>query len=168
MPTFLAQHLTRSHTIHLPATPRDVFPLFSPLGEKHWAQGWQPEMLYPASGEAQVGTVFTTQHMNEPARIWTIIAYSQEQAQVSYLNILPASHLSRIDVSCEADGTQATIAHITYALTAFTSQGNTYLDGFTQEHYQAYISSWETAITHYLVYGHMLSHTEAKGSRVAQ
>ena len=54
MPTFLAQHLTRSHTIHLPATPRDVFPLFSSLGEKHWAQGWQPEMVYPASGEVSV------------------------------------------------------------------------------------------------------------------
>jgi len=54
MSVFIAQQVTRSHTIHLPATPHEVFPLFSPLGEKHWAQGWEPEMLFPSSGVAQV------------------------------------------------------------------------------------------------------------------
>jgi len=137
-----------------------VFPLFSPLGEKHWAQDWNPEMLYPASGVAQVGTVFTTQHANKQTRIWTIIAYAREQAQVSYLNVLPDSHVSRIEISCEAEGMQATLACITYTLTALTPQGNTYLDGFTQEYYLAYISSWETAITYYLLHGHLLSHAE--------
>ncbi|MDQ2714501.1 MAG: SRPBCC family protein [Chloroflexota bacterium] len=161
MSVFIAQQVTRSHTIHLPATPHEVFPLFSPLGEKHWVQGWDPEMLYPSSGVAQSGTVFTTQHANEPTRIWTIIAYAREQAHVSYLNVLPDSHVSRIEVSCEAQGTQATLARITYTLTALTPQGNTYLDGFTQEYYQAYISFWETAITHYLLHGHMHPHPEA-------
>ncbi len=150
MSTFIAQQITRSHTIHLPATPHDVFPLFSPLGEKHWVHGWEPEMLYPSSGATQVGTVFTTQHANKSTQIWAIIAYASEQAQVSYINVLPDSHVSRIEVSCEAEGTQATLAHITYTLTALTPQGNTYLDGFTQEYYQTYISSWETDIMHYL------------------
>ena len=161
MSEFIAQQVTRSHTIHLPATPHEVFPLFSPLGEKHWAHGWDPEMLYPSSGAAQVGTVFTTQHTNKPTQIWTIIAYASEQAQVSYLNVLPDSHMSRIEVSCEAEGTQATLACITYTLTALTPQGNIYLDEFTQEYYQDYISSWETAITHYVLYGQTPVHTEA-------
>ncbi|GHO71298.1 hypothetical protein KSC_101900 [Ktedonobacter sp. SOSP1-52] len=86
MSAFIAQRVTRSHTIYLPAAPHKVFPLFSPLGEKHWAHDWDPEMLYPSSGGAQVGTVFTTQHANKPTQIWTIIAYANEQAQVSYLN----------------------------------------------------------------------------------
>ncbi len=154
MSVFTAQQITRSHTIHLPATPHEVFPLFSPLGEKHWAQGWEPEMLFPSSGVAQAGTVFTTRHVNISTQVWVIIAYVREQAQVSYLNILPDSHVSRIEVSCEAEGMLATSAHITYTLTALTPQGNTYLDGFTQEYYHAYISSWETAITYYLLQGH--------------
>ncbi len=160
MSVFIAQQVTRSHTIHLPATPYEMFPLFSPLGEKHWAQGWDPEMLYPSSGVAQVGTVFTTQHANKPTQIWTIIAYAREQAHVGYLNVLPASHVSRIEVSCEAEGMQATLARITYTLTALTPQGNAYLDGFTQEYYQGSISSWETAITHYVRHGYMLAHAE--------
>lgn len=157
MSAFIAQQVTRSHTIHLPAPPHEVFPLFSPLGEKHWARGWDPEMLYPTSGVAQEGAVFATQHAGEPAKIWTIIAYEREQAHVTYVNVLPHAYTSRIDVCCESDGTEATSVCVTYTLTALTPHGNEYIERFTQEHhYQAYISSWETAIEYYLLHGHML------------
>ena len=160
MSTFVAQQVMRSHAIHLPAALHHVLPLFEPLGEKHWVHGWNPEMIYPPSGIAQEGTIFTTRHADEPARIWIILTFEKEQAHIRYLNVLPHSHTSMIDVCCESDGTEATVAHITYTLTALTPQGNIYLDGFTQEYYQAWISSWETAITHYLLHGHMLSHEE--------
>lgn len=158
MSTFVAQQITRTHTIHLPAAPARVFPLFSPLGEKHWEPEWNPEMLYPASGAAQMGTVFTTRHADEPVRIWTIITYDHAQTRISYLNVAPTSHLSRIDISCAATGTQTTSATITYTLTALTTQGNAYLDGFTAEYYQAYIAAWERAITHYLAHGQPRAH----------
>lgn len=162
MSTFIAQRMARSHTIHLPGALSRVFPLFEPLGEKQWAHGWNPEMLYPSSGTAQTGAVFTTQHASEPAKIWTIIVYekAQTQAQVSYLNVLPDSHLSKIDVCCASNGVQATTACITYTLTALTPQGNAYLEGFTQDYYQHYISSWETAITHFLLHGHTSPHAD--------
>jgi len=120
--------------------------------------GWNPEMLYPLSGETAVGTVFTTQHADEPTRVWTIITYEREQAHVTYFNVLPGSHTSWIDVRCEPAGTQASTAYITYALTALTPQGNSYLDAFTQEYYQTWILSWQKAISHYLLHGQMLAH----------
>ncbi len=160
MSAFSAQQITRSHAIHLPAAPHEVFPLFSPLGEKRWVHGWNPTMLYPASGATQPDMVFTTQHANEPAKIWAIIAYTPEQSQISYLNVLPTSHMSKVEVACEADGVQRSTVRITYTLTSLTRQGNSYLDGFTQEHYQEYISSWETALTYYLLHGHVPAHTE--------
>lgn len=158
MSRFVAQHVTRSHTISLPAAAQLVFPLFEPLGEKHWAEGWDPEMLYPASGEAQVGTVFTTQHADEPTKAWTIVVYEREQAHVTYFNVLPSSHTSLIDVHCEHAEAQASIAHITYTLTALTPDGNAYLAKFTQEYYQDWISSWQKAISHYLLHGEMIAH----------
>jgi hypothetical protein len=69
MSTFVAQHITQSHTIHLPAHLYRVFPLFEPLGEKLWAEGWDPTMLYPSTGEVAVGTIFTTHHADEPTRV---------------------------------------------------------------------------------------------------
>jgi hypothetical protein len=144
--------------IHLPAAVQHVFPLFEPLGEKHWVAGWNPEMLYPPSGEASIGTIFTTQHADEPTRVWTIITYERELAHVTYFNVLPGSHTSWIDVRCEPAGMQASTARITYTLTALTPQGNSYLDAFTQEYYQTWISSWQTAISHYLLHGQMPAH----------
>lgn len=160
MSNFVAQRVTRSHMIHVSAAVDRAFPLFEPLGEKLWAHGWEPEMLYPASGVAKVGTVFSTQHVDEPAKIWTIIAYEREQAHVTYVNVLPDVYTSRIDVRCEPDGTEASHVCVTYTLTALTPQGNEYIERFTQEHYQAYILSWEAAIESYLLHGHMLPHTE--------
>lgn len=161
MSHFIAQQVTRSHVIHVPATVDRAFPLFEPLGEKHWVHGWEPEMLYPASGDAQVGTVFTTQHAGEPAKIWTIIAYEREQAHVTYINVLPQSSISRIDIRCESDGMEATSVCVTYTLTALTPYGNESIERFTEEHhYQAYISSWEPAIAYYLLHGHIRPHVE--------
>jgi hypothetical protein len=161
MSNFVAQQVTRSHVIHVPAPVDQAFPLFEPLGEKLWVYGWNPDMLYPASGAAQEGTVFTTQHAGEPPKIWTIIAYEREQAHVTYINVLPQAYTSRIDVRCEPDGMEATRVCVTYTLTALTLHGNEYIERFTEEHhYQAYISSWETAIRYYLRHGHMLPDTE--------
>lgn len=153
MSKFIAQHVTRSHAIHLPAALHRVFSLFEPLGEKRWAVDWNPEMLYPISGATQEGTTFTTQHAHESTRIWTIIVYEREQAHITYFNVLPSSHTSWIDVRCETTGAEASNAHITYTLTALSSQGNTYISAFTQEHYQTWILSWQTAISHYLLHG---------------
>jgi hypothetical protein len=161
MSTFVAQQVTRSHTIHLPCTVERAFPLFEPLGEKLWAHDWEPMILYPTSGAATVGAVFTTQHANEQTKIWTIIAYEKELAHIAYFNVLPHCYTSRIDIRCEAAGTQATRAYITYTLTALTPHGNAHIERFTNEQqYRAYISSWEKAIGHYLLYGRMLPQEE--------
>ncbi len=158
MSAFVARCVTRSQTIQLPAAPEVVFPLFSPLGEQHWDPAWSPTMLYPASGEAQTGTVFTTQHATEAVRVWTIVAYDRVRLRLSYVNVAPASHLTRIDIRCDAARPQATSARVTYTLTALTPQGNTHLDGFTAAQYQATIASWEAAITHYLAHGRPPTH----------
>ena len=49
---FEAKHVVRSHTIEIQARPDAVFPLFTPMGEKKWVDGWDPIMHYPRSGEA--------------------------------------------------------------------------------------------------------------------
>ena len=73
---FVAQHFTRTRDIHLYASPGRVFPLFDPLGEKQWAAGWEPEIIYPTSGEVEVGMVFTTGSHDEVQAIWTILAFN--------------------------------------------------------------------------------------------
>ncbi len=44
----------------MPAPPNQVFPLFTPTGEKLWVDGWDPEAVYPESGATEEGMVFKT------------------------------------------------------------------------------------------------------------
>jgi hypothetical protein len=41
-----AKRISRSSTITLNAPLEKVFPLFGPIKEMEWAEGWQPEIMY--------------------------------------------------------------------------------------------------------------------------
>jgi hypothetical protein len=148
--SFQAAHITRSAQIRLAAAPNVTFPLFEPLGERAWVEGWDPQPLFPASGEAMEGAVFLTQHPGEPATIWSIVVYDPEQHCVAYLRVTPNNRIGRVEVSCTPEGDAATLATVTYTFTALTEAGNVYLAHFTAEHYADYIASWETDINAYL------------------
>ena len=47
MTTFRAKRVGYSHTIQLNETPDNVFPLFTPEGEKSWAAGWDFIPVFP-------------------------------------------------------------------------------------------------------------------------
>ena len=155
---FEAQHLTRTQNIHLSASLNRVFPLFDPIGEKQWADGWEPEIIYPLSGEVEEGMVFTTGSHDEVQVIWTILAFDAAKWRISYMRVTSGSHVARIDIRCEDHLDETTRTSISYTFTAFTERGNDYVAKFTEEHYQEWMSSWEKAINYYLRHGHSLQH----------
>lgn len=155
---FVAQHFTRTQNIHLSASPNRVFPLFDPIGEKQWADGWEPEIIYPLSGEVEEGMVFTTGSHDEVQVIWSILAFDAAKWRISYLRVTSGSHVARIDIRCEDHLDETTRTSISYTFTALTERGNDYVAKFTEEHYQEWMSSWEKAINYYLRHGHSLQH----------
>ena len=156
--SFIAQHFTRTQNIHLSASPGRVFPLFDPIGEKQWADGWEPEIIYPPSGEVAEDMVFTTSSHDEVQVIWTILAFDAATWRISYLRVTPGSHVAKIDIHCKDHLDETTLASISYTFTALTEQGNGYVARFTEEHYQEWMLSWEKAINYCLQHGHALQH----------
>jgi hypothetical protein len=152
-PAFTALRLVRSATIELAAAPQMVFPLFEPLGERTWAEGWEPEMLYPPSGGAEEGMVFSTRQHSAAPTIWAIVRYEPERHAICYLRVAPDSHVADMRVVCTSSGDDRTHAAITYVFTGLSEAGNAYVATFTEEHYQHWMRSWETAINHYLLHG---------------
>ncbi len=151
MENFAAKRVVRTRSILLNASVEKVFPLFTPLGEKAWAEGWNPQILHPASGETVEGMVFVTRHGgDEQDTIWTVSVYSPEKYFVRYLRVSPESRLGVVEVSCAAADLGKTQATVIYEFTALSEQGNQFIDDFTEEHYQQYISEWESAINDYL------------------
>ncbi len=156
--SFTASHVSRSHTIHLDAPPRQVFPLFEPIGEKAWAEGWEPTLLFPADGAAQPGAVFTTRHPDESETIWMITGYDPARFHLGYLRVTPGSRVGKIDIACQEAPGGTTRASVIYTFTALSEQGNAFIARFTQAHYQEMMAAWEQAINSYLAQGHVRRH----------
>ena len=158
--TLTASHISRSHTILLDAPPSHVFPLFEPVGEQSWAADWKPVFLFPPSGAAQAGAVFTTQVHEDDGQdtIWIMSAYEPANFRLAYLRVTPGSRVGIIDIRCKDTPDGRTEATITYTFTGLSDEGNEFIARLTPAHYQEYIASWETAINQYLRTGQSLAH----------
>jgi len=151
---FQGQSVTRSATIHLHGPIAKVFPLFEPIGEKAWAPGWEPRVVYPASGAAQNGTVFLT--FNDEGKnetYWTIIEYDAQRHRISYINVIPNYQVRRITVDCREVASDKTDATVSYSYTGTTAPGNDDVTKQTEESYAAKMQHWTHAINHYLETG---------------
>jgi Polyketide cyclase / dehydrase and lipid transport. len=140
-----------STSIHLLAAPKTVFPLFEPAGERAWAPDWDPIFVYPAGGSVEVGAVFVVNHAGHPGQVvWTVTRYEPEQYHLSYLRVANEHHVAEIDITCREPLVGATLATVTYRFTGLSDVGNEFVSLFTEEYYQNWLHSWETAINQYL------------------
>ena len=67
----------------IPASIDAAFELFSPLGERAWVPGWNPELLHPSGVGWQRGQTFRTQEENGEA-VWIVTALDRDGHAVEY------------------------------------------------------------------------------------
>ena len=156
---FKAQRVTRSAALTLPAPPERAFPLFGPIREAEWAEGWQPDLVYAASplGD-EPGAVFTTHHLNEPDTIWLVAQFDPKTCTIEYVRVTPGLRIARVTIICRPAPGGATHADVTYQFTALSEEGNHSVEEFSEAHYQHMMSAWQTAISHTLATGTRLHH----------
>lgn len=134
---------TQIHSFHLDATVAKVFPLFTALGEKAWADGWEPELL---SGKEERGSVFRTRHGGRETT-WIVVDYRPSQGQVSYARLAQGSNMGLVDVRCEAAPGGGTEVSVRYTLTGVDARGQAFVTEFLNPaHYTAMIEEWREAI----------------------
>lgn len=131
--------LRRNFRVGVP--PARALHLFTPVGERLWAEGWDP--VFPAGEDGDggaAGTVFVTSHGDGHAEtVWTVAERASDR--IRYARTTPG-HLSGIvDVCCceeECDGTRVDVL---YDLTALSPDGERALHEFCVG-YDDYIDSW--------------------------
>lgn len=151
------KHISHTATIAMNAPPDEVFPLFTPVGERLWISTWNPEYVYPESGEAATGTIFKTAH-GEVETIWVTVNYDVEQHVATYINVTPEVQVIRIDIQCHDAPDAMSTANVTYTHTALSEHGQTVVETVTEAHFRLRMSWWEKAINHYLQHGQPLPH----------
>jgi hypothetical protein len=154
-----AAHLkvSREHsfTVALPAS--DAFPLFEPIGEKKWAEGWNP--VFPSAGDLPLrdGSVFTVEAPRPDGRgvmqsVWSVSLYAPPRL-IEYRNVVLGLRATRISVECVADGEKRTKVTVRYEYTGLSAEGDALIGQITPGHYAAMIDQWGEAIAAYLKRG---------------
>lgn len=144
-----AEPASQVRSFHLDAPPARVFPLFTALGERAWAEGWNPEML---SGQEQRGSAFRTRHGGHEA-VWIVTDYRPADGEVSYARLVEGSNIGLVDVRCEAEG-GGTEVSVRYTLTGVSPQGEAFVGEFlAPAHYEQMIENWRQATASFLAGG---------------
>ncbi|HEX6634094.1 MAG TPA: hypothetical protein VF038_08985 [Usitatibacter sp.] len=142
---FRARHeeRTASFTLELPLAR--AFELFTPRGEKAWAEGWDPEFLHPPDGTLVEGAVFRTRHGGEET-LWMAMRCDRDAGEVDYLRATPGSRIATIHVRCTPLGAGRTSVAVRYAFTGLSEAGNEWIRAMDEPRYAQLIDSWRAAI----------------------
>jgi len=142
--------VTRTYEQHLLAPPQRVFPLLCPVREADWIEGWDPLFVLSESGVAEPNCVFATE--NAAGRSVWIVTRHEPPHHLEMVFVNPSVTACTLTIRLEpgADGCTATV---TYAHTSLGPEGDTFVAGFTPEHYTARMVDWETRLNHYLKTG---------------
>jgi hypothetical protein len=126
------------------APPDEAFELFTPEGERRWAEGWDPEWVDPAGATRGVGAVFRTRHGGEET-IWVMVDGDRPAGRVRYVRDTPGSRIGTVEVRCAPAPGGGSLARVTYDLTALSPSGAEYLARF-ESGYGEMLASWEREI----------------------
>jgi hypothetical protein len=142
---------TQVRSFHLDAPVAQVIPLFTALGEKAWADGWEPELL---SGPEERGSVFRTVHGGRETT-WIVVDYRPAEGRVSYARLAQGSNMGLVDVQCTASPAGGTEISVRYTLTGLNPQGQAFVGEFLDpQHYSRMIEEWRAATRKALAAGH--------------
>ncbi|MCE5335389.1 MAG: hypothetical protein LLG06_12470 [Desulfobacteraceae bacterium] len=139
----------RNYIQKLRGTPEEIFPLLCPVREKEWAQGWDPLAVYTSTGFAESGCIFTTGE-EKPDSIWIITSFDASRWRMEIVKVTPGFTVGRFVIALSADGHGGTSADVTYTYTAISSEGESFVHGYTEEYFARFMQFSESALNAYL------------------
>jgi len=134
-------------SFHLGAAPSDVFPLFTPLGERDWVPGWNPVFVHPSSGEIEENQVFLTREGDE-STLWSVVRLDPERREVEYLRVTPGSRIARVEIRV-SPCSEGSAVEIGYLWTALTARGRGQVEDF-ERGFEAMLAEWQRLTNRWL------------------
>lgn len=152
----VAERISRSAEFTVNAPVEKVFPLFGPVREREWADGWNPRMVYSTTNLVDEHMVFTTEPRfeGEPDYTWVVTQYAPEKRHIEYM-VSTDERIWFVRVVCRAEGGK-TKATVTYTYTGLTSRGCERNQQALDRMFADNLQDWGQAINHYLSTGTIL------------
>lgn len=150
------RRVTLTYTQTLAGTPAEIFPLYCPVKEALWCEGWNPVVVYSESGVVERDCVFITED-GEAQAAWYVTEYDFANGLVEMIKHTSGKTFVKLNIVLAAVSEEASQATITYSQTALSEAGDKALEAFTAENYTTTMQAWEKAMNHYLRTGELLT-----------
>jgi hypothetical protein len=128
----------------------ELFPLFSPEGEKYWVPGWDYENVMGTTelSEDYVFLTKTHDHGTTDA-IWIIKKYDPGSYFVQFYKIEPVDKIGVVTVKCLELETERTEVQVTYEYLALSANGEKFISEFSESAYELFIGEWQMLLSNY-------------------
>jgi len=127
----------------IPQPVEQVFPLFSPEGEKHWVPNWDYENIMGTT-ELSEDYVFLTGSHDDASTdaIWLVKRYVPEKWFIQFYRVEPEDKIGVVTVQCSRISDHVTHVEVTYQYIPLSEKGHRFINGFTMEIYKKFIDEW--------------------------
>jgi hypothetical protein len=144
--SFAARSIELGGAFTLAMPPDHAFELFSPLGEKRWVPGWDPELIHPPGVAWERGLIFRTREERGEA-VWVVTALDRARHEAEYYRVEAGRYVARVQVRCSPGGGDETRVTVTYTFVGLSEAGNRDISAMTEQAYQEKMARWRAWIT---------------------
>ena len=128
----------------------ELFPLFSPEGERFWVPSWDYENIMGTT-DLYEDYIFLTKNHDHVSTdtIWLVKRYEPESYLVQFYKVEPENKIGIVTVQCFKKAEELTYVQVSYEYIGLTEQGRNFIKSFTHDLYEKFISEWEHSILKY-------------------
>ena len=127
-----------------------VFPLFSPEGEKLWAPGWNYENVMGDIELSENYVFLTRSHDHAAAKaIWLVKRYRPDEGFIEFYRVEPEEKIGLVTVHCSDTIKDKTHVKVSYEYIAISEKGREFIESFTLERYEHFIDEWKVLLDRY-------------------
>lgn len=142
--------VSRTKAFEIAISIKDLFPLFSPEGEKNWVPGWDYENVMGTTqlSEDYIFLTKTHDHRIKDA-IWIVKKYDPRSHFVQFYKIEPGDKIGVVTVKCSEQEAERTKVEVTYKYIALSAMGEDFVSEFSESVYEEFIGEWQTLLSNY-------------------
>ena len=146
---FAARTIELRGAFPLSVPPDAAFEFFSPLGEKLWVPGWNPELLHPPGVSWERGLIFRTTEERGEA-VWVVTALDRQRHEVEYHRVEAGRYVARVSVHCCPHASLQTEVRVTYIFVGLSEAGNQDIAAMSPQSYAEKMRRWQEWIHRHL------------------